>query len=132
MREKVVEKGGFINTEKQKTQLQMEFDNNTLLPVLFGEHNVHLVQIENTLDVVLHTRGNKLVISGSMDNANIAYKVINELYVQVKTGQEIVSSDVEGALNVSMQAIHFNSHGESVHNLCPIVYSMKELERLLL
>ena len=100
MREKVVEKGGFINTQEQKTQLQMEFDNNTLLPVLFGEHNVHLVQIENTLSVVLHTRGNKLLISGSMEKANIAYKVINELYVQVKTGQEIVSSDVEGALRM--------------------------------
>lgn len=43
-----------------------------------------------------------------------------------------LEADVEGALNVSMQAIHFNSHGEPVHNLCPIVYSMKELERLLL
>ena len=100
MREKVVEKGDFINTENQKTQLQMEFDNNTLLPVLFGEHNVHLVQIENTLSVVLHTRGNKLLISGSKEKANIAHKVINELYVQVKTGQEIVSSDVEGALRM--------------------------------
>ena len=43
-----------------------------------------------------------------------------------------LEADVEGALNVSMQAIHFNSHGESAHSLCPIVYSMKELERLLL
>ena len=43
-----------------------------------------------------------------------------------------LEADVEGALNVSMQAIHFNSHAEPVHSLCPIVYSMKELERLLL
>ena len=43
-----------------------------------------------------------------------------------------LEADIEGALNVSMQAIHFNSHGEPAHSLCPIVYSMKELERLLL
>lgn len=43
-----------------------------------------------------------------------------------------LEADIQGALNLSMQAIHFNSHGEENHNACPIVHSLKEIEALLL
>jgi hypothetical protein len=29
-----------------------------------------------------------------------------------------------------MYAIHFNSHGEKEHHICPIVYSLNELKSL--
>jgi len=43
-----------------------------------------------------------------------------------------LEADIQGALNLSMQAIHFNSHGEESHNTCPIVHSLQEIEELLL
>jgi putative hydrolase of the HAD superfamily len=39
-------------------------------------------------------------------------------------------ADILGALNQGMQAIHFNSHNEEVHEKCPIVYSLAELKAL--
>ena len=39
-------------------------------------------------------------------------------------------ADILGALNQGMQAIHFNSHNEEVHDKCPIVYSLAELKAL--
>lgn len=40
-------------------------------------------------------------------------------------------ADIQGALGVQMQAIHFNSHNEASHNACPIVHSLPEIESLL-
>ena len=42
-----------------------------------------------------------------------------------------LEADVEGALNVGMQAIHFNSHAEEEHQKCPIVYSLADLNFLI-
>jgi putative hydrolase of the HAD superfamily len=39
-------------------------------------------------------------------------------------------ADILGALNQGMQAIHFNSHNEEIHDKCPIVYSLAELKAL--
>lgn len=42
-----------------------------------------------------------------------------------------LEADVQGALAVGMQAIHFNSHHEPPHDQCPIVNSLAELESLM-
>jgi putative hydrolase of the HAD superfamily len=41
-----------------------------------------------------------------------------------------LEADIVGALEQGMQAIHFNSHGEKEHELCPIVYSLDELKAM--
>ena len=40
-------------------------------------------------------------------------------------------ADVLGALNIGMQAIHFNSHNEPSHNHCPIVQNLDQISTLL-
>ena len=40
-------------------------------------------------------------------------------------------ADIMGALNFGMKAIHFNSHNEKKHNLCPIVYELIEIKEIL-
>lgn len=40
-----------------------------------------------------------------------------------------LEADIQGALDVGMQAIHFNSHDEIEHNYCPIVYSIGEINQ---
>ncbi|HSK39660.1 MAG TPA: phosphate starvation-inducible protein PhoH, partial [Arenibaculum sp.] len=37
----------------------MQFDDNRLLPLLYGEHDSHLARIENQLGVALISRGNR-------------------------------------------------------------------------
>ena len=41
-----------------------------------------------------------------------------------------LEADVEGALQCGMHAVHFNSHNESEHDKCPIVYSLNELNQM--
>lgn len=41
-----------------------------------------------------------------------------------------LEADIEGALRCGMHAVHFNSHNESEHHKCPIVYSLNELNQM--
>ncbi|HEX3348328.1 MAG TPA: phosphate starvation-inducible protein PhoH, partial [Acetobacteraceae bacterium] len=42
----------------------LHFGDNALLPVLLGDHDRHLVRIEQGLGVRLSCRGNRIAISG--------------------------------------------------------------------
>ena len=42
-----------------------------------------------------------------------------------------LEADVLGALDIGMQAIHFNSHNEPSHNHCPIVQNLNQISLML-
>lgn len=43
---------------------------------------------------------------------------------------DCLEADVLGALNTGMQAIHFNSHDEPLHDHCPIVQNLNEIKSM--
>jgi phosphate starvation-inducible PhoH-like protein len=77
---------------------RMTFDDNALLPVLYGNHDRHLVRIEQLANVQLSARGNQLAIAGSADDAAIAHKAIAGLYERLKRGLSIEIADVDAAV----------------------------------
>lgn len=79
----------------------MEFDDNRLLPVLFGEHDKHLAQIEQRLGVTLHNRGNILDISGPPGDADIARDALNRLYRRLGNGLAVDPAEVDAALRMA-------------------------------
>lgn len=82
--------------------LVLEFDNNRLLPELYGEHGKHLSRIEQTLDVSLANRGNQVFVSGAADNCARAEQVLSALYGHLERGAEVTGGDVDGALRLSL------------------------------
>ena len=82
--------------------LVLEFDNNRLLPELYGEHGKHLARIEQTLDVSLANRGNQVFVSGTADNCARAEQVLVSLYEHLQRGAEVTGGDVDGALRLSL------------------------------
>ena len=48
------------------------FENNTLLPALFGHHDQHVARIEHSLGVMVTSRGNQLALTGPTDAVNMA------------------------------------------------------------
>ncbi|MBM3600236.1 MAG: PhoH family protein [Alphaproteobacteria bacterium] len=60
--------------------IRLHFDDNSLLPILFGDHDRHLVRIEQKLDVTLASRGNQIQISGSPGSASAAQATLQALY----------------------------------------------------
>jgi len=82
--------------------LVLEFDNNRLLPELYGEHGKHLTRIEQTLDVSLANRGNQVFVSGEAENCARAEQVLTTLYAHLERGAEVTGGEVDGALRMSL------------------------------
>jgi phosphate starvation-inducible protein PhoH and related proteins len=80
---------------------QLEFDDNLLLPSLYGERDQHLDRIERQLGVSLVTRGNRLAIAGPPSATEAARLALLRLYDRLKHGQEIDLPAVEAAIRLA-------------------------------
>jgi phosphate starvation-inducible PhoH-like protein len=80
----------------------IEFDNNRLLPELYGEHGKNLVRIEQALGVSIANRGNQVFVSGANDARARVELVLNTLYHQLERGGQIGGGDVDGAVRLSL------------------------------
>ena len=66
--------------------VHLQFDDNRLLPLLFGEHDQHLARLERELGVSMVSRGNQLIISGAEDSVATARQILTGLYQRLKRG----------------------------------------------
>ena len=81
--------------------LVIAFDDNKLLSELYGEHDQHLVRIEEGLGVIASSRGNKLVITGKAKARDQADRVLRDLYQRLKSGLDVTAGEVDGAIRMS-------------------------------
>ena len=52
----------------RRAQIDISFENQSLLAALFGQFDANLVQVENRLGVFIAARGNELHIEGPEDS----------------------------------------------------------------
>ncbi len=79
----------------------LDFEDNRLLPLLFGQHDAHLARIEQMLDVVIVSRGNRLQIEGALKSCQIAELTVADLYKRIEAGDSLELGDVEGAIRLA-------------------------------
>jgi phosphate starvation-inducible PhoH-like protein len=84
---------------------QLEFDDNLLLPALYGERDQHLDRIERQLGVSLVPRGNRLSIAGPASATEVARLALSRLYERLKRGNEIDIASVEAAMRLAQAEI---------------------------
>jgi len=89
----------------------LQFDDNALLPPLFGEHDEHLARIEGALGVSLTSRGNRLAISGPPDSVRIARAALESLYRRLEGGLGVDSAEVDAAIRL---ASHEGNGGDAI------------------
>jgi phosphate starvation-inducible protein PhoH and related proteins len=87
--------------ERSEGRAQLEFDDNLLLPALYGERDQHLDRLERQLGVSVATRGNRLAISGPASATEAAQRALSQLYGRLKRGQEIDLPAVEAAIRLA-------------------------------
>jgi phosphate starvation-inducible protein PhoH and related proteins len=97
--------------ELTESRAQLEFDDNLLLPLLYGERDQHLDRIERQLGVSVVTRGNRLAISGPSAAAETAQLALSQLYDRLKRGQEVNLSAVEAAIRFAAAELADKSPG---------------------
>jgi len=81
-------------------QTSLEFSNIDLARQLFGERNANLQKIAKTVDVTINARGNTVFIAGDEIEAELAAKVLRQLYALLKEGYPIHPNDIDFAINV--------------------------------
>jgi len=79
----------------------LHFDDNTLLPLLLGDHDRHLVRIEQQLGVRVSCRGNRVAIAGEAAQVELAQAALTGLYRRLERGEGISGSDVDAAVRLS-------------------------------
>jgi phosphate starvation-inducible PhoH-like protein len=80
---------------------QIQFDDNSLLPPLFGEQDRHLDRIERQLGVSLVPRGNLVAIGGTASAVERARLVLSGLYDRLQRGLPLELADVDAALRLA-------------------------------
>jgi phosphate starvation-inducible protein PhoH and related proteins len=80
---------------------QLEFDDNLLLPLLYGERDQHLDRLERRLGVSVATRGNRLAISGPASATEAAERALSQLYDRLKRGHTVDLPAVEAAIRLA-------------------------------
>ncbi len=81
----------------------LQFDDNNLLPPLYGEHDQHLTRLEAQLGVRLAARGNRVSISGPADAVHAAELALTALYERLRKGLEVSDGEVDAAVRMVLQ-----------------------------
>lgn len=88
----------------RQESVRMQFGDNTLLPMLFGEEDKHLQKLEKSLGIVATSRGNMLVLTGEARAIEQGRDVLEGLYRKLEAGEEIAGAEVDAAIRMAAPA----------------------------
>ncbi len=81
--------------------ITLEFEDNSRLSMLYGEHNSNLARIEQKTGASFTVRGNILAISGTGPACDTARQIIISLHDRLDRGADISIGDVDGAIRMA-------------------------------
>jgi len=90
--------------DRGNAPLLMDFDDNSLLSELFGEHDRNLARIEQRLNVSLSSRGNRVAIIGAPSAQAATKSVLDDLYARLKKGHDMGNGEVDAAIRMAEAA----------------------------
>lgn len=76
------------------------FDKNQHLPMLYGEMDCNLERLEQLLNVTLVSRGNMISITGHRRDIEATEEILQTLYRQIDNGIEIGLSNIDAAVRL--------------------------------
>ena len=83
------------------SEARLQFDDNNLLPVLYGAHDCNLARLEQKFGVSMRARGNELAIDGPESAVAAARSAMDLLYDRARRGLEIDPGEVDGAARLA-------------------------------
>jgi len=79
----------------------LRFDDNSLLPLLYGDYDQNLARVEQAVGVKLSSRGNRVAIAGSEPAVAIAREALNALYRRLQQGMTVDAAEVDAAVRLA-------------------------------
>ncbi len=93
------------------SSLALEFDDNRLLPALYGDFDRHLARIEQLLGITVASRGNSIIVTGDPSAAKIARVALQSLYVRLADGFDVALAEIDAAVRLARSAAEEESSG---------------------
>jgi len=87
-------------SSRETQSVNIFFEQNQYLPMLYGERDSHLEKLEQLLHVSLVSRGNMISITGHKRDIEATEQILQSLYKQIENGAEISESDVDAAVRL--------------------------------
>ncbi len=78
----------------------ISFNDNTVLPLIYGEHDKFLKLIEKNMSVSILTRGNFLKVSGEINAVKVTTKLLENLFGNALKNNFIDEGEVLGMINL--------------------------------
>jgi phosphate starvation-inducible PhoH-like protein len=100
----------------ETSSISIVFQDNSLLPMLYGENDSHLAKIEKKFNVTAASRGNTLALSGERLDVQHSKAVLEALYADLKKGGEVGPAQVDAAIR--MLGVQQDNHSDN-HSLFP-------------
>ncbi|MBL8590002.1 MAG: PhoH family protein [Methylobacteriaceae bacterium] len=82
----------------EQSEITLSFDDNRLAQLVFGQYDQNIAKIERQLGVMATASGNHVVVRGPAEAAELARRVLENLYARVAAGQPATLGDVDGAI----------------------------------
>ena len=81
--------------------ITLQFNDNTLLPLLLGDHDRHLVRIEQAMGVRLSCRGNRVAIAGDAERVELTQGMLQGLWRRLERGESVGRPEIEAAIKLA-------------------------------
>ncbi len=94
-------RSGLLPVPPAQRSVTLQFDDNALLPLLYGEHDRNLARMEMRLGVRLGSRGNRLTITGAPERTEVAEAALGALWQRLQKGEHVGSAEVEAAMRMA-------------------------------
>ena len=104
-----------------EARTDLTFDDNRLLPMLFGDHDRHLARVESTLGVTVSSRGNRVSISGGEGAVEAAAGALRTLYERLQRGENVTARDVDAAVRLGSPRTRDGRRAEPTGEGAPFV-----------
>ena len=89
------------SAEGVRARTELTFENQSLLGPLFGQFDANLVQVENRLGVMIHARGDQILIEGPADAVARARDTLTTMYDRLAMGQDLDAGAIESLIAMS-------------------------------
>ncbi len=88
------------NGTHEAANISIVFEDNSLLPMLYGEGDAHLAKLEKSFGVQASSRGNVLALSGDKAAIESSRSVLEALYADLRKGSEVGPAQVDAAIRM--------------------------------
>ncbi len=105
---------GQRSDQRPDQRIDLRFEDNRLLPLLYGQHDEHLARVERQLGVSLISRGNVLTVSGPPDAAESAQSALKALYERLQRGMEVGPGEVDAAIRMATVPDDAEARGQAL------------------